>query len=470
MRRLLLLLPSLALGCVALNAKYEQSGTEGAEGSADATSQGATSEPSGTSHGSVGTSLTSTGSGSSGIVPDDKVLFVDERWEGEFGEALEHEDLHWDEGGVMLVEGAAGAVLESRIFDAGGPVRWSSVRWQPRGPYLLPLDLDAAPYDQGDTSLEALQLLLHLDEPSRDDGDPVTDALGERPGVWRGTATTAEAGVFARALSHDDTELVSRIDFENAVEPGLGDFTWTMWFRNEGCQAGPTLIALDAPNNQAAAGTVLAFMACGNFASNCPDNSPGHATVQMNHVGGQLVRACSETLINDGSWHHLAIRRTVADQEQQLDLFVDGRLEDTTVSDTIVDVSVHEQAMSPETFTIAGGNAAQFPGPGTYDEVALWNRGLQDREVENLYNRGVRIARFQVRACDTADCADSDFVGPGADLDGGFLDPGTNAGHVTPLEPYDLHGRYFQYRFQLRRPVGVESPTIESVEVVGYRE
>ena len=474
MRRLWLLLLASALGCVVLNSNYQasESGSGGADGtSGDDTPT--TSEPSTTS-GGTSTSDADTGDASESVTTDAAPLgdveFLDEQWAGQFGVAELNDGLRWSDEGVVLEPENPGATLESRIFDAEESAYWVQLQWDPAAPYLREIDADPLPEDTPEVTLvDDLALLLHLNEPPLADGDPVSDAMGLRDGVWFGTETTAVRGVFSRALAHDDGGLGSRIDFSNPVEPGTGPFTWTMWYREEGCD-GTTLMALDSPLPSGSVGTGLSFMSCG-ASDVCGDMETGHAVARIQGPGAvSLARTCSPKFIDDGAWHHIVARRTIEGNGQRLELFVDGESQDDEPADGVVDVSVHDRADVPETFTVAGGNHENFPGPGAYDEVALWNRALTDEEIERVYLRGALIARFQVRACEEPDCHDAEFVGPGGNPGEEFIDPGPKADHAIDLEPLDLRGRYFQYRFQFRRPADAISPAIAAVRAIGVRD
>lgn len=476
MRRLSLLLLASGLGCVVLNPNYQdsESGTEGADGTSSETNPTTGTQPP-TSGGSGSMSGTSTVGGSDSETTNGRPLgdveFIDERWAGQFGEAEFNDGIQWGDGGVVLEPQSTGASLESRIFDAEGAVQWVSIQWDPHAPYLRPIDADPLPDDAREVALiEELVLLLHLDAPPLSAGDTVIDAMGLRDGEWFGTPTTAVRGVFSGALAHDDGGLGSRIDFENPVEPGMGPFTWAVWYREDGCE-GTTLLALDSPLPTGSVGTGLSFISCGASVV-CPNpDENGHAIARIQGPGSSnLTRTCSPKLIDDGGWHHLVVRRTLEGNGQRLDLFVDGEFQHTDEAPGVVNVAVHGEASDPETFTVAGGNHENFPGPGAYDEVALWNRALSDQEIERVYLRGALVARVQVRACDEPDCHDAEFVGPGGNPGEEFIDPGPKADHAIDLDALDLHGRYFQYRLQLRRPADTISPAIAAVRAIGLRD
>lgn len=491
MRRLPLALSLLAASCLGLNGQFDKAQTEG--NSAGGGGVSSTGSSSGSSNNSASGTATSTSSGaasssttssSSTETQGTSVLveFTDDAWEGEFAEAEDPGPLEWVAGSMQLPGTSDEGILESRVFDAGDETAWVELRWSPRAPYQTPLELPRDDvedtYPSGNTSVEALEFLAHLDDGPFLDGNMVRDATQLRHGRWTGAPTGASAleieGVFGSGLHHGDDNPTDayRIDLANPVEPGTGPFTWTVWYRSESC-AGLYMFALDSidvdPTN-----TGLYFMGCGGAGTYCLDDDPSHAVGFLRAPGQPSpVRVCSDVSIDDGRWHHLALRRQVFGTGQNVQIFVDGRMAGGTpaVVAEITDVSVHLGAPEPEDFTLAGGNAGPYSGAGDYDEFAMWNRALETEEIEGMYRRGALVARFQVRACDESDCSDHDFEGPGGDdIEAGYVDPGLQAGHAIDLSSLGLRGRYVQYRFLLRRPASELSPAIEAVTVTGIRD
>jgi len=477
-------------GCVGLNPRFDESQTDGSSAGGGGTSStpesstSAASTVSGTGS-SATAAATSTGIGTTDdtVGTPHAVVFTDDAWDGEFAAAEDLGSVGWNENSIQLLGTSNEGVLESRIFDAGNPTQWNELRWAPRAPYethlQFPIDEEALAYPTGNTSVDALQFLAHLEGGPFLHDAPVEDATGLHPARWIGApdddASAEIRGVFGRGLSHDDNNNTAayRIELDEAVEPGTGPFTWTVWYRSKSC-SNMYMMALDSrvvdPDNAG-----LHFLACGGGpAFGCRDAASSHAIGFIQGAGQTVAtRVCSATVIDDGRWHHIALRRTVAGTGQDLQIFVDGALSGTlpSLTTSITDVSVHPGIEEPEEFTLAGGNEASYSGAGAYDEFALWNRALQPAEIANLYRRGARVARFQVRACEEPDCSDRDFTGPGgADISAGYVDPGLQAGHTIDLSGLELNGRYIQYRFLLGRPNAMPSPAIEAVTISGIRQ
>ncbi|MGH1345693.1 MAG: LamG-like jellyroll fold domain-containing protein [Nannocystales bacterium] len=474
-----------ATSCVRINPSFEESEIDGESASGATGSPNAdtstSAQPTASAGGSSTTKVSTASSiGTSASTTDGpmNVEFTDDAWDGEFALAEELGELRWTQNSIQLERSSDESVLESRIFDAGSDTDWETLRWTPRAPYRTPLQLPidgvAAAYPSGNTGLDDLVLLSHLDGGPYVHDAAIVDSTGSHVARWLGAPNNDAAadirGVFGRGLAHDDDNDndAYRIEVLDPVEPGLGAFTWTLWYRSESCES-MYMVALDSaavdPTN-----TGLHFLGCGGDEFICEDNNPSHAIGFIRGAGQLATRVCSTAVIDDGRWHHIALRRSVVGGGQTVQLFVDGELSGQTPNLTaeIADVSVNSSAAAPEEFTLAGGNDGPYSGAGAYDEFALWNRALEPDELANLYERGALEARFQVRACDEPDCSDRDFSGPGGDdIETGYLDPGLQADHTIDLSGLRLHGRYVQYRFLLRRPEFIRSPAIEAVTVSG---
>ncbi len=462
----------LAIGCTGANPKFDEDARGPSTGSTpgDPTSLGPTSLGTVTSTFSTSNGPSAEEDTSQGVGPDPVVEFVDDAWHGEFGAAAENESMEWTDSSVQLSGSQNLGIFVSRVFDGGASRSWTSLSWTPRAAYGIalprPSAWDAMQYPEGAIMVEELELLLHLDDGPWNNGDPVLDsAAHQRDGTWWGSPASTSPGRFRNALFNGPDG--AHVNVLDPVQPGEGPFTWTLWYRGKGC-TNSTFVALD-PVVEEAGVTQSTFMMCA-ITAQC--GGLGRVFVNFN----ASIRYCGVARIDDGAWHHIALRRRVDGSGQHTTVFVDGQPQQPvlngapTSSATVTDVAVHPTAQTPEEFTVAGGNEVIHPGEGEFDEVALWNRDLDDEEVQALYYRGARWARFQVRACEDPDCTDAEFVGPASDAMQAFFDPGPTAGHTIDTSDLQLVGRYVQYRFTLERDEGVPSPAIEQVRLVGVLE
>ena len=396
------------------------------------------------------------------------VEFIDDAWDGEFA-AGDVQGLAWEDEALRLAPGQRDGSLESRVFDAQAPTDWLWMRWKPREAYGAALEEPAfwngTGYETGDVLVDELELLLNFEDDSFAPGEYLFDQAEDRDVVWQGVGAQPTTGVFGTALQTDDEMLVSRADVLDPPAPDEGGFTWSLWFRSIICPES-TLIALDAPNAGDTTGTMLTFIGCDNSGQCDAGGMPGAQASGwiVSTDTGQLHRVCNSTIIDDGLWHHIALRRIVSDAGEDVDLFVDGQPGPRSSRNAVADLSIHDENGNPETFTVAGGNEQPYPGPGVYDQVAVWNRALSDAELQSLFLRGIRRVRLQVRACDDPQCTDTPFTGPAL---GYFVDPGPEDNHTVDLRPLALYGRYFQYRIQYQIDADVPSPAVRAVEIVG---
>lgn len=473
-------LPTLAvalltvLGCgtrnpAFLNGETDGGSGEGGSGNTSAPTTGSTSHTGGASH--SGTNNPGSDDVTSASTEGDPVLeFVDDEWHGEFGDALVHQNVEWRDGAVRLelLDDAVGR-LESRVFDAGAPIHWESIRWQPDGPYGIALNDpdewngDGYAIDDG-ISEAALQLLLNFEDGDFYDGAELVEQSGEDRSVrWNGSDASAAPARFAEGLRNNSG--FGFADVSPQPAPGDEDFTWSLWFRSADC-SGSTLMALDALNANSE-GTFTTFIGCGAIDACDGDAAGQYATAWVEDpMSIARHRLCNPIPINDDAWHNIALRRTIAGGEEFLDLIVDGNpLPEASSYEEASDLSVHEDR---EDFTVAGGNELQYAGNGLFDQVAVWNRALTTGELKRLYMRGVQRVQMQVRACDDPLCANTPFRAATPDDTAFFVDPGPAEEHTIDLSDLDLHSRYFQYRLRLVvEEQSIPSPAIREVVIQG---
>ena len=116
---------------------------------------------------------------------------------------------------------------------------------------------------------------------------------------------------------------------------------------------------LEIMNNKAAKGAFLSFTVCGGSFINYKNNS-----VQ----------------VMDGAWHHLGLSADFKKENDNLSLYIDGRLADTT---TVVFKSAVQGKNSGLVIGGRGSSSAQLIG--ALDEVVLFGRPLSEEEMAALY-------------------------------------------------------------------------------------
>lgn len=431
-------------------------GSDGATSSADT----AGPEPDGTDT----TPDDSTVGGSSiELSDDDEADFAAGTWEG----------VTWLEDGLgdgIGLDGVDEGTLRSRVFDAGQPVTWTTLRWSPRGPYGKPLPdggLSERGYAEGGADMSDSVLLLHLDgRGTASPGTLLPDASGQDHDFLLESPTGLPwvPGIFGQALADDMDSYAHDGAWVDDFSFGEEGFTWSLWARsNAPC------VGTDVGSNQVYLGIEGPGSPRSHLWLGCRYPTSGEcpeAGGTAGRLGGTYddpvttgPRLCGSTELVDDRWHHLAVTKR-GHEDAVVAIYLDGRVED---------LQPHAYGASIEfpfgtELALGAFTNGTFPAAGTFDEVAIWRRGLMADEVTALYHRGVLRLTLEVRACADPECSDQPpFVGPDGIEGSVFVDPSQALAPGTELSlPAGLFGQYFQYRARLQGPGGA-SPVLQSV-------
>ncbi|REK85306.1 laminin G [Streptomyces inhibens] len=198
--------------------------------------------------------------------------------------------------------------------------------------------------------------------------DPTTrdTAPGARPALVLGGARTTD-GRFGNALSFDGKDDAVRLPFRTSLPLGTHDFTCSLWFRYDAKTGEQPLLWMGG------VGTRTPQVALEGEPRN------GRIIARVTAVDGAepVATAQAETgdAYNDGSWHHLALRRT----DGRLQLTVDGT-ETTVVPD--VPGSVSRGSVFGVHLGQKPDSRVQFTG--ALDEVRVYRRALSDTELSRV--------------------------------------------------------------------------------------
>ncbi len=110
-------------------------------------------------------------------------------------------------------------------------------------------------------------------------------------------------------------------------------------------------------------------------------NAAGQVRMAMGFGGGQGEARVSNTIINDGLWHHVVATYSPT----EVDLYVDGVLA-TSGSNSIGAPLVLFDSPQPLQFGIAVPDTT--PHNGRLDDIGIWNRVLSASEVLDLFYAG----------------------------------------------------------------------------------
>jgi subtilisin-like proprotein convertase family protein len=187
-----------------------------------------------------------------------------------------------------------------------------------------------------------------------------------------GTDPLYTAGKVGEAWHFDGTNTEVLIN-SNACNFGTNDFTVEFWMQT--LETGMHAVMEKRPecgNNQ-------------NFWSirsgvNAVDGNIG---LEVSADGGANYFGVSSTnAINDGLWHHIALRR----DEAELSVFVDGQL----VGDGVAPDIAYISNSAPFTIgqSVCQGSDGTLPFKGNLDEVTVFQRSLAPAEIYDIYAAG----------------------------------------------------------------------------------
>lgn len=425
-----------------------------------------------------GTGLGGTGGSAAG---GGDLVFTDDELEGEFGEGT-FQDTAWSEDHVGLAAGSSSGTFRSRVFDAGGEVIWNSFVWTPGGPYGKRLPDGAAAesgYRAGSVDMTDNILLWHFagETGGLADGFTFADDSGAGHDAVVQSGAALVAGVFDQALDDDiDGYAYTLIDDNSSLNFGQSDFTFALWINTtHDCPSDnpPSGNRVYIGADESSDDQTHLWFGCTSSSSGCPNpddtGRAGGTFCSRKTPTNDCVGYCGQTVINDGSWHHMAIVKE-GHAPGELHLYVDGRpdlgpgiTEPISFDTTVVFPGGTE-------FTVGAFTNGTFQAAGTFDEPAVWRRALQETEIAAIHARGVLRQSLRVRVCTAADCSDGPaFVGPAGDPEP-FVDPPEA---LTPPIPTALSGlppgRYFQYEVSFDSAAPNLEPELYAVTVRATR-
>ncbi|MGA5560464.1 exo-alpha-sialidase [Streptomyces platensis] len=198
--------------------------------------------------------------------------------------------------------------------------------------------------------------------------DPTTrdTAPGARPALVLGGARGTD-GRFGQALSFDGTDDAVRLPFRRSLPLGTHDFTGSLWFRYTAASGEQPLLWMGGVGARAPQVSVSG------------DPARHRIVARITAVDGAQPAAGAQVVTNsaynDGSWHHLALRRSGG----RLLLTVDGG--ETTVAPDVPG-SVSRGSVFGVHLGQKPDSRVQFTG--ALDEVRVYRRALTDAELSRV--------------------------------------------------------------------------------------
>lgn len=347
----------------------------------------------------------------------------------------------------------------SRVMDAFSTNQiWQTLTWSPTLPFQKGLPGNGSSESQSDypslsssTLMSGIVGLWHLDGTLGNIANNATTTDSSGNG-YTGTITNV---ISANDVSYVSGELNQGIQYQNqggyvnfgtvsGVNFNTSDFTVSLWLKTTSNNGYMQL--LNNRNSICSHGSFWAlYMANGTILAEIDQDSGG-----TNYTYNQTTAT-----YNDDKWHQVLLKRVGT----TLTTFVDGVSRASSNSAGVTSIS----NSSPMTlgYRNCAGSSRTFVG--SFDEVAIWSRGLSNSEIIQLYRRGANRIRAQVRSCSDSTCSTGspDWLGPDgtaktyfSELYNTALNSSTGAVQTgIPLMTFSNFGslavpanRYFQYR------------------------
>jgi len=304
--------------------------------------------------------------------------------------------------------GLNGTVLsgyfESEIIDAGEVVVWKTLSFEASDFGELPDGEEPLFVVTAGVGLEAMVLLMHMNDDIVGSGLGIDDDSGFlHDGVSAGSLNCSVGGTLDLGCGFFGSESIEVVGTSSLAL--VNNFTHGFWIL-PGATDGEILDR---------GGYVLFY-----------NSSTQSVEVVAN---GSLVASTPSGSVSSGSWSHVA----VVFSSNGLTAYVNGQ---SVVNDSFSDDVIVTG------FEIGDGFV------GTLDEFAMWSGELNASTVHGLYVRGVTSYEFSVRSCGDSACSGIPFVV----IDGRS---------PVDLSVFDLH--YFSYRVDLLTEDLLVSPRVFGV-------
>lgn len=282
--------------------------------------------------------------------------------------------------------------VTSKIMDAYSAQPWSSLAARTTLPFYKELpgdsnssgtitaadsETNSSTTGYSDISANLMNGLAGLWHFSETSGTTVADSSGAgNTGTKSGTATLGVTSLFGTGVLGGSGYFTS-----GTIMPFTGNaaYSTSMWIKTTTTGVFNNLFIRRAADMNGQQGWLVYI-----------HNTTGLAYFRRIYNGTETGPA-STSRVNDGHWHH--ILGTYDGTASRL--YIDGKLNGTAVTDSnpIIDT---------------GGTFRFGLESGTSDETAIWSRALSDDEVKQVYRRGANRIKYQVRVCDTVNCANEE--------------------------------------------------------------
>lgn len=358
-------------------------------------------------------------------------------------------------------------VFISRVFAAANGQTWSTFLMKSLAPFgkeLTATNESTAFYSDVETNLmDDIQAIWHMNESSGNIQD--SGPYAQHGTSVNGSVAMGLKGKLGKAARFDGVSYGSPQSFIQGPmnTAALVDYTISAWVTHKSVQEWATIFST---NVTTVSGAALGMQGTSN-------------RIGMNNVG-----AGSENVSVDLGPDHfnkwIFVTARMVSGTLTIDAWLDGQHLTSSGAVAFGANNTSGQFYIGRHFS----SDAQFWN-GLIDEVAVWSRGLSNAEIQQLYLRGASRTKIQVKKCTTANCADTDWVGPDGKPGSYFSEFNNNSNPVNgtgsvllPSASFDFSNfvangftlattQYFQYRliFETDSLTQADSPNVEQISV-----
>jgi len=331
----------------------------------------------------------------------------------------------WNSSGnfVWLAPSNTSGTFTSQIFNAGGSTTWNNISWVSSAIGELPANQEVeSSFGSGNINMTGNVLLMHFNNDSTygENDTYVYDFSGNGNNGEVSGASWNSTGKLNGAFEFDGNEDYIRIFNSPAMS---GDLAISLWIKGRD---------FSTDNNY--------FLSLGY------NNDPSilyyyDGELKIVESNGELASLSSGIILEDDEWYHIIWSRNSGTYT----LYVNGVNRFSGPSPRNANPASNEWTIG---WAIPRNNSAAYFN-GTIDEVAVWNRGLSETEISDIYKRGATRLNLTVQNCSSSDCSD----GTWQDI------------NDTSVQDLNLISQYFRYKYEFETDNANYSPELYNVSL-----
>ncbi len=189
-----------------------------------------------------------------------------------------------------------------------------------------------------------------------------------------------------KSLSFDGTDDFVQIAANSVLNP-TGDYTVAAWFKQEGANSASdtwqSVMTSRSSSGGSAKGYMMYLRPSTNYLQYWKGTNSGGGWVKIESDEQSTWKKNGGGDPGTPGWNYYVIRFNGSDQ---MDLFLDGALVDTTTSAKTMNLQNTTRPARIGAGATEGG--AQYFFNGKIDDIAVWDEALTDAEISALYNSG----------------------------------------------------------------------------------